>query len=415
MMKKILIFAIMLFVVLTNISDCIVGKDTFKSDEISKKELIRNYFQPKDVLNSYFPDMKLKKGDLIFCDIKPFFAKFMSGFNVPGQSNDHVAMYIGQRKVIHSAPFGGVRITPLWFFNLWATNITYGRVINSSSKIRSEAIKFAKSQSLKRYQYDYRWPANSNPLDKTDQYSKYWSCAELIWAAYFNSGIDITNQCYTRASGYHLVTTHYLLSADDILLSNNIPPFADMSVLLNKYEDSKIVDFSAWLSFDADAKIKSEYDVGLIYRWDFKNNGTWTEWNKSCNASFTYEKLGEYDVKLQVKDGNCAIHEKIQSFMIYNNSVPTYEKPIIGPMNCKVEEKCNYQINVSDSDGDNIEVLVYFNDGEDAQIFYPVKSGSIITVRHRWQFAGELKLWIRLSDKYSYSEWYSCTINVSND
>jgi len=59
------------------------------------------------------------------------------------------------------------------------------------------AIDFAKSQEGKKFAqlfdfYNFTFhEKNSNPNDPYDNLSDAWYCTELIWAAYYNQGIDI--------------------------------------------------------------------------------------------------------------------------------------------------------------------------------------------------------------------------------
>jgi hypothetical protein len=339
----------------------------------------------------------------------------MSDYYIRGQANDHVAMYMGNNKIIHSAPFGGVRIAPFWFLKIWATNITFGKVKGVTELDRINVIKWAKSQLFRPYQYDIVWPSNSNPQDTNDKYAKSWTCAELVWAAYLNNGIKISNDRYESVLGYLFASSGYLLASDDIILSANPPPVAKIDAVLNKYEDPKKVDFSGWLSFDPNGKIKSIYDLDIFYRWNFKNDGTWTDWTTDCNASFTYDDIGQHTVRLQVKDVDGAIDEDKLDFTIYNNKAPTVSESISGPTNCKVGEEYKYQITVFDSDQDKLKCFIYFNDGKGIEEIGPVESGSTITVSHKWRFEGRLKLWIKIEDPYCHTRWKCFYANVIND
>jgi CubicO group peptidase (beta-lactamase class C family) len=339
----------------------------------------------------------------------------MEDYFIAGQANDHVAMYIGNNKIIHSAPFGGVRIAPLWFLKIWATNITFGKVKNVTESDRLNVIKWAKTQLFRRYQYDVVWPSNSDPLDTTDKYAKFWTCAELIWAAYLNNGIKISNHRYASVLGYLFASSDYLLSSDDIILSNNPPPLADIDAVLNKYEDPKKVDFSGWLSLDPNDKIRSTYDSDVFYRWDFKNDGTWTDWSTECNASFTYDDIGQHTVRLQVKDVDGAIDEDKLDFTIYNNKAPTCSEVISDTTHCKVGEEYKYQITVFDPDQDKLKCFIFCNDGKEYEEIGPVESGSTITISHKWRFEGRLKLWIRIDDPYCHTRWKLTRFNVVKD
>lgn len=58
---------------------------------------------------------------------------------------------------------------------------------------------------------------------------------------------------------------------------------------------NKKINFDASKSKDSDGSITH-------YRWDFKNNGTWTDWSKNSTSDYTYKNKKTYTVKLQVRD-----------------------------------------------------------------------------------------------------------------
>jgi len=162
----------------------------------------------------------LKKGDILFCDIKPIWCKFF-GFNGnKGYSNDHCAMYIGNNRFIEASVylpilFGphkndklGVVVSHKFILNLWATNFTFGYVNNATSEQIEGAIKWAKKQLLSPYQWS--WPnldnyqswhgcpnSNGTTFDPDGNkfyecYSGYWYCAELVWAAYLSQSNNLS-------------------------------------------------------------------------------------------------------------------------------------------------------------------------------------------------------------------------------
>ena len=166
----------------------------------------------------------VRSGDIAFCDIRPLLGEL-----VPGYANDHVLMYAGNNRFIEATPIFpwiykgskgwdlcklGVLNTSIFFLNLWATNIIYGKVNNSNESQRDVAVNWAESQRGHPYQYIFNppWPFHKhswwscpntngttyNPDTGTyfkEEYYDYWYCTELIWAAYKhcdgNSGIDI--------------------------------------------------------------------------------------------------------------------------------------------------------------------------------------------------------------------------------
>jgi PKD repeat protein len=206
-----------------------------------------------------------------------------------------------------------------------------------------------------------------------------------------------------------------LLSADNVILSNNTLPFAAISPMLNKYEDPTKTDFCGWRSMDPNGKVDHEYRFGVDYRWDFKNNGTWTEWSPDANASFTYGQLGTYTVKLQVKDADGEIAETTHEFTIHNNSAVIGAENITGPTTCKAGEEYNYKFTLIDPDGDRFNANIYFNDGNKFESIKNIESGTTINVTHTWRFPGKLKIYILVSDSYSSSKWICHVVNVEEN
>jgi len=161
----------------------------------------------------------LKRGDIVFFDMKPIWCKLLKFDGTKGFSNDHCAMYIGNNRFIEASPyrsifFGpykndklGVVITPRFIFNLWGTNFTFGYVKNATEEQREGAIKWAKTQVGKPYQWAFpnkdnyqSWHACPNPDGSAydpngtkyyECYPNYWYCSELVWAAYLSQSRDL--------------------------------------------------------------------------------------------------------------------------------------------------------------------------------------------------------------------------------
>ena len=171
----------------------------------------------------------LRKGDLLFCDYDPEFESIIESFNIEihhptisyGPHNDHVAMYIGNDLFIEACPYFydekqgcwvGVVITHMATFNLWAENITFGLLSNVTDEQRDAAVSWAMDQLGQPYQ-DGIFPNTADPDDKEDEKADHWYCAELIWAAYLNQGVDLNT--------YFIVSPDSLLEDEDINLREN--------------------------------------------------------------------------------------------------------------------------------------------------------------------------------------------------
>ena len=156
-----------------------------------------------DSFQSSIAPSELVPGDLVFCEVKDNLVKYFKAHEVKS-GFDHVAMYIGKKfgmdYVIEATylPIPKVRYTPLFILKLYG-NLTFGKVTVADEAVRQDALDFAISQLGCPYQHisnlpendPFRWHANSDPDDTADPYSDWWYCAELIWASYYNQGIDL--------------------------------------------------------------------------------------------------------------------------------------------------------------------------------------------------------------------------------
>ena len=226
----------------------------------------------------------LKKGDLVFCDVKPIISRISTNIgkgrlqSTGGYSDDHVLMYIGNNKFIESCPYFynplksdwiGVIITPLIILKTWATNFTYGRV-DTTQENKNDAISWAKTQLGK-------------PYGEEGYY-----CAELISKAYNDTGINIT---YTDWHGDTNIAwgPEQLKNADIVkMLSPNIAPTAKIHL-----ED--INDFYVYLngynSEDLDGGIRE-------FLWNMGDGTT----SSKPYVIHQYQKSGEYKITLTVTD-----------------------------------------------------------------------------------------------------------------
>ncbi len=206
--------------------------------------------------NNIFPFPKnLKRGDLLFYDLNPILTLFEP--TIDGYSNDHVMMYIGENSFgrphfIESIDYtsidlnhhiNGVQVTPWIMIYLISKHdtITIGKVAANQCQ-KEHAIDFAISKIGDHYQW--AWPDNwryeswhANPAitntsnafyekyySPEDPYINQWTCAELVWAAYINQGIQLDYHPFSRPDPdyenqeYHFVGTHHLRHSENISL-----------------------------------------------------------------------------------------------------------------------------------------------------------------------------------------------------
>ena len=176
---------------------------------------------------------KLEPGDIVFCEIRDIWV-LLGGHDVK-QGFDHVAIYrgkghinikgefiedkiFGKHYVIESTyfPFPKVRYTPLSLLFFYS-KLYYATVNTTNETVKNTAIEFAESQLGCSYQhffymskkdnprfmwdykkwdknnpaYKFRKHANYDPNDPLDPLSDWYYCADLVWASYYNAGVNL--------------------------------------------------------------------------------------------------------------------------------------------------------------------------------------------------------------------------------
>jgi parallel beta-helix repeat protein len=95
----------------------------------------------------------------------------------------HVGIYVGNGEVVEAQSEGVQRNSiETWDYpnrdNVWLLRV------NCSAEVKNAAVLFAEAQVGK--SYDWRWVQKNNDPD-----SDSWYCSELVWAAYYNQGVNI--------------------------------------------------------------------------------------------------------------------------------------------------------------------------------------------------------------------------------
>jgi hypothetical protein len=160
----------------------VLGDGTLDTGASQKKYLVPSYLQV---------------GDLVFLDSPAPPGRW----NVRGY--DHVAIYLGDQKFVcttrndikHTIE---VNISDYSFFISVQhyKNPMFARVVNVTDEQRQKATAWAVSRSSDLYQtWDPRKCADPNfPIITANQ----WYCSEIVWAAYYNQGIDIDQNGWAR-------------------------------------------------------------------------------------------------------------------------------------------------------------------------------------------------------------------------
>ena len=162
----------------------------------------------------------LRIGDLLFIESIAFFHNIRDSW-------DHVAIYIGNSMFVEAnnyttlpPPFkgkAGVQITPLLKYKFWTQYYAFGKV-NANESQRLAAVNWALSLvDIGGYQVSWgegSWWANPDPNDENDPNSNNFYCAELVWAAYYNTSNGVIDLDISpgpllppRGDGIHLAVS----------------------------------------------------------------------------------------------------------------------------------------------------------------------------------------------------------------
>ncbi len=113
-------------------------------------------------------------------------------WKLPGLYNEHSAIYIGNNTLIEAN--GVVRYRNYTQFSQWCKNYAFIRVKTANESQRRAAAEWAKSKIGYPYQvfFDFPWFGIkiANTSRKIPTANEIY-CVELLWAAYYNQGIDI--------------------------------------------------------------------------------------------------------------------------------------------------------------------------------------------------------------------------------
>jgi hypothetical protein len=132
---------------------------------------------------------EIEIGDMMLVDLR---LDQSNPWKLPGLYNEHSAIYVGNNTLIEAN--GVVRYRNLTQFSQWCKNYVFIRVKTANESQRLAAAAWAKSKIGYPYQVFFNFPwfgikiANtSRKIPTADEIY----CVELLWAAYYNQGIDI--------------------------------------------------------------------------------------------------------------------------------------------------------------------------------------------------------------------------------
>lgn len=182
---------------------CITGKPSSKS--------LMNTTDNNGAVERVSVPEGVEIGDLILVDIRLDQA---NPWKRPGLFNEHCAIYVGNDMLIEAN--GVVRYRNFTQFSHWCRNFVFLRVKTANESQRLAAAEWAKSKIGTAYQvfFDFPWfglkIADTNRKFPT---ANLLYCAELLWAAYYNQGIDIDRDGWAYPCW---VTPNDILYDDDV-------------------------------------------------------------------------------------------------------------------------------------------------------------------------------------------------------
>jgi cell wall-associated NlpC family hydrolase len=160
--------------------------------------------------NDSVPDC-IKIGDLVFID---FHVDESNPWRRPGLYNEHAAIYVGNGTLVEAN--GVVRYRNYTGFHEWQKNLAILRVKTATDVQRHAAAAWAESKIGLPYQNFFTFPwfglklADTNLSNPT---ANEFYCMELLWAAYYNQGIDIDRNGWKFP---RWVTGNDILNDDDM-------------------------------------------------------------------------------------------------------------------------------------------------------------------------------------------------------
>ena len=186
MKKKIFAISIILLFILMSIVPNINGN----IGEISPMSFVETNDEISLTEEINVPDC-VEAGDILLLDVGGFNESTI--WKMPGPYNEHAALYVGDNKLIDADSKKGVREWNYSHF-LKGKNLAFLRVKSANSSQKQAAIDWAYDRIGTPYQNVLTPPwfglkiANPNLSIPT---ADALYCMELVWAAYYNQGIDI--------------------------------------------------------------------------------------------------------------------------------------------------------------------------------------------------------------------------------
>jgi hypothetical protein len=261
---------------------------------------------------------------------------------------------------------------------------------------------------------DLQWQASNDENDDEIEYSVYYNTSPSNWIL-----AGKTNYPFFHLSLESNTTYYWYISVSDgntpsvdsdnrvfKTLNTNTPPIASF----------KVSQETGWLEtkfeFDASECTDEQNRISdLKVRWDFEDDANWdAEWSTDKTVTHKYDKVGNYTVKLEVKDSEDEIvaTEKQVTVNLFDpavyGSIPSsyFQNVFIENFN---DNSNNWSV------GENDERLAKLENGqyeitclkESSQHLFWHK---VVNLVEGWDFQIESKIKITQSDDNSYYDKY---------
>jgi hypothetical protein len=211
-------------IIIGGLSSLLAQDDLHHSDQVYHymSNDVASPHQNERKTSQYPPDFQID--DLVFFD-----STYPPGrWNVTGF--DHIAIYLGndtfictvRNKTTHMGEVNIINYNDLFHGGILRSP-HYAHVINTTSEQRHAATQWAISHIKDKYQtLDPQKTADPNASRLT---ADRWYCSEIIWAAYYQIGIDIDRNGWDRDFPWFF-PIWASISCDDIYYDNDVVHFS---------------------------------------------------------------------------------------------------------------------------------------------------------------------------------------------
>jgi PKD repeat protein len=213
-----------------------------------------------------------------------------------------------------------------------------------------------------------------------------------------------TSYSFQEEDNYYVrykITDSWGLSASSsyVVEVNNKKPLADAGSRISANEDETIY-------LDGGNSTDTPSDISTLqFQWDF-GDGNQTEWDYLAKTTYSFPQMGEYSIRLRVKDDDGDIDLDLVKVVI-NNVAPNAEFSI-EESTVKIGETVYFYANRSIDTPSDIGSLKYYWDFGDSD-----EAEGIITT-HRYNDEGNYEVRLDVEDDDGEQDFFELTVVVQN-